>query len=294
MFNALIIYYLIAIVYIIIQYRKDRKNSLVKLLIVFFCPFISCFILYYMFHNIKRDEDRIPEGFIKIENEKTDALRKIDFEKETSIIPMKDALQLNDNQTKRKLLMDILKNDTFNNIEILKIALQNEDSETSHYAATAIQDIKGNLLTSMQQLEFQLDKQPNDLNLLTLFAQVIKQYLNTGFLDERTRKRYLFQYSQILENIIEIVPQEKLYYMEKINCDLLLGEIDKAEVYCQTFLKFCSNEEEAYFMSLKLYYSLKDQLKFQEILQMLRESPVRLTPKGLNKIRFWLHGDING
>lgn len=294
MFNVLMMYFLIVCIYLIIQYRKDQKNFIVKMLIAIFCPFIGLIILYFMFHNVKNNEQFIPDGLIKKGEEKTEILRKVDVEKETSIVPMKDALLLNDRQTKRKMLLDILKNDTFHHIGILQSALENDDNETSHYAATAIQDIKGKLQNSIRQLEYQIEKQPNDVDVLISFAQVIKQYLNTGYLDDRTKKQYAYRYSQILEKVIEIVPQEKEYYIEKINCDLQLGELKTAEKYSQLFLEFCADEEEAYFMSMKLYYSLKNQMKFKEVLQMLRDSSVRLSPQGLNKIRFWLHGDTNG
>lgn len=294
MFKALLIYYIISMIYLFFQYRKDRKNIVIKLLIILFAPFIGFIILYFMFHNIENDKDIIPEELIQVDNEQSEILRKVDVEKETSIVPMKDALILNNNQTKRKMLMDILKNDSFGHIEILQTALKNDDTETSHYAATAIQDIIGKLHSSIHQMEFQLEKNPNDLTILTSFSQVIKQYLNIGFLDERSEKQYLYRYSQILESLIEIKPYEKEYYIEKINCDLQLGDLEKAEIFTQIFSKNCSNEEESFFMAMKLYYILNDQLKFKEILQSLKDSPVRLSPQGLNKLRFWLHGDING
>jgi len=294
MFKALMIYYMISIFYLFFQYRKDRKNIVIKLLIIVFGPFIGLIILYFMFHNIENDKDLIPEGLIEVDNEESEVLRKVDVEKETSIVPMKDALLLNNNQTKRKMLMDILKNDSFGHIEILQTALKNDDTETSHYAATAIQDIIGRLHNSIHQMEFQLEKNPNDLTILTSFAQVIKQYLNIVFLDERSEKQYLYRYSQILERLIEIKPYEKEHYIEKINCDLQLDDLETAEKFTQIFIQNCSNEEESFFMAMKLYYILKDQLKFKEILQSLKDSSVRLSPQGLNKLRFWLHGDKNG
>lgn len=294
MFKALLIYYIVSIFYLFFQYRKDRKNIVIKLLIIVFGPFIGFIILYFMFHNIENDKDLIPEGLIEVDNEESEILRKVDVEKETSIVPMKDALLLNNNQTKRKMLMDILKNDSFGHIEILQTALKNDDTETSHYAATAIQDIIGKLHNSIHQMEFQLEKNPNDFTILTSFAQVIKQYLNIGFLDERSEKQYLYRYSQIFERLIEIKPYEKEHYIEKINCDLQLGDLETAEKFTLIFIQNCSNEEESFFMAMKLYYILKDQLKFKEILQSLKDSSIRLSPQGLNKLRFWLHGDKNG
>ncbi|WP_313800175.1 hypothetical protein [Cytobacillus sp.] len=294
MLSALLVYYLIAVIYMIIEYRKSKRNITVKSMIVFFCPFVGFFILYFMFHKLKNEEQAIPDGLIKKEQEQSVILQNVDVEKETSIVPMKDALLLNDNQTKRKMLMDLLKNETFNRIEILQTALKNDDTETSHYAATAIQDIKGKLLNSIGEMEYQIEENPNDLKLLISFGQVIKNYLNTGFLDHRTVKQYSYRYSRIMENILEINPKGNEFYIEKINCDLQLGELETAEKYCQLFLHHCGNEEEAYFMTMKFYYTIKNQIKFHEVLQLLRQSPVRLTPQGLNKIRFWLHGGTNG
>jgi hypothetical protein len=293
MLKALFVYYLIVAIYLLIHLRKRQKNIVVKLIVAIFCPFFGLFILYFMFHDRKDDGAFIPEGIIQKQKENAEILRKVNFERETSFVPMKDALLLNDNQTKRKMLLDILKNDTFSHIGILQTALQNDDSETSHYAATAIQEIKSQLLSSIQHMEYQLEKNPDDLKLLTSYAEVIKQYVFTGFLDEGTEKKYNYHYSQILERIIEIVPQEKENYIQKINCDLELGELSTAEKYCHSFLEHCSNEEEAYFMSMKLHYSMKNQVRFNQTLQMLRESSVRLSPNGLNKIRFWLQGDAN-
>lgn len=292
MLNALLIYYLIIAIYLIIHFRKKRKNLVVKLIVAILCPFLGLFILYIMFNDRKNDEQFVAEGIIQKQKDKSEILRRVDVESETSIVPIKDVLLLNENHTKRKMLLDILKNDTFKHIGILQTALLNDDSETSHYAATAIQDIKSKLLSSIQQMEFQLGKHPDDLKLLSSYAEVIKQYVKTGFLDERTEKKYYYHYSQILERIIEIVPQEKEFYIEKINCDLQLGELYSAEKYCKSFLDYCSTEEEAYFMSMKFYFSMKNQVRFNQTLQMLRESSVRLSPNGLNKIRFWLHGDF--
>lgn len=294
MFSILLIYYVITFLYLMIQYRRDRENMVVKLLIGLFCPFIGLILLFIMFHNRKDDKNFLPDELIKKEKETAETLRNVDIEKETNIVPMRDALLLNDNQTKRKLLMNILKNETFNKIDILQTALQNDDTETSHYAATAIQDTKGQLLKSMQHFEYQVEKFPSDLEQLISYTQVIKQYLNTGFLDERTKKQYLYRHLQILEKIIEIVPHEKEHYIEIINRAIELEEFEYAKTYSEAFLRYCEKEEEAYFLSMKLYYTLKDQLKFHETLQTLRDSSVRLSPKGLNKIRFWLHGDTNG
>lgn len=294
MLSALLSYYFIALIYIIVQFKKDKSNWIVKLFIAIFCPFIGFVLLYFMFHSLKNNENHLNEEMIRKDKDIPELLNRVNVEKELRVVPIKEALIMNDNQTKRNMLLNLLKNESFKNIEILQTALQNEDTETSHYAAVAIQDIKGKLLSTMQQLEFQMEQNENDVELLKTSAQVIKQYLDTGFLDERTNKQYLYKYTLILEKVIHIVPTEKEHYIEKINSDLKLGELETAEEYSTMFLQYCSNEEESYFMALKIYYILKNPIKFNEMLFRLRQSSIRLSPQGLNKIRFWLYGDVNG
>ncbi|WP_042356150.1 hypothetical protein [Bacillus rubiinfantis] len=292
--SALLLYYLLCIVYLLIQFRKSRKHFIIQAAILPFCPFIGFVMIYYMYKNKQKQNQKLSEEFIKIEKGEADFLQRVDIEKETNIVPMKDALLLNDNQTKRKMLLDMLKNDTFIHMGILQSALENDDTETSHYAATAIQDIKSKLLNAIQSLEYETEKQPDNVKLLISYAQVIKEYINTGFIDERTKRQYYYQFSHILERIIEKEPQEKSFYLEKINCDFQLREMEHAETDCQNFLQQFPDDEDAYFMTMKLYYLLSDQMNFNHALEKLRQSSVRLTPQGLNKIRFWLTGDPNG
>ncbi|MGM7684402.1 hypothetical protein ACSVDA_19975 [Cytobacillus sp. Hm23] len=232
------------------------------------------------------------ESIIHREKIDKDILTSVNKEKEINVVPIKDVLILNDNKTKRKMLLDVLKTDSLIQGDILQAAIKNDDTETSHYAASAILEVNSSLLNSLQKLELQLEITPTEVSIMKSYAQVIRQYVDLGILDERAELQYLYQYSQVLEKIIDIEPNNKENYIEKIECDLQLGELKVAEKYCELFMNYCSNEEEAYFITMKLYYILKDQEKFNEILNMLRNSPVRLTPLGLNKMRYWLKGSV--
>lgn len=294
MLNILLIYYLLCGVYLVFFSGKLPSNWGTQLLILAFSPFIGPVILYYMFKKEKGRSDGLPEWLIKkklIEERK--ALVRPDEERERNVVPFDDVLLLNDNKMKRKMLLDLLKNESLQSIDFLKTAIQDEDTETSHYAATAISDVKRKLLSAMQKLEAQIDQDPYDFSLVSSYCEVLKQYIEIEFLDERTKERSMYNYSLALEKLIEIKPREKEYYIEKINCDLQLKEFEKANDYSKLFLNYCSDCEEAYFLSMKVYFLLKNKQEFEETLQLLRNSPVRLSSQGLKQIRFWLQGDSN-
>jgi hypothetical protein len=246
--------------------------------------------------KVKSQKEAIPEWLMRQKRDLEQRERSIfkeDVEKERNVVPIEDALILNENKVRRTMLLNLLKEESIQNIETIKFALENEDSETSHYAATAIMELKRKLLNSMQLLDLQVDENPNDIKVLSTYKEVIKQYINSGFLDEKTLLKNKYNYSTILERLIEIEPNVESYFVEKISCDLTLAEFSTARHYCDLFVRLHPNCEDAYFMDMQIHYLMKNSEGFENSLNQLRSSSVRLSPVGLSKLRFWLQGEWN-
>jgi hypothetical protein len=294
MYKWVLIYNFFCIIYIYFFHYRRKKKWLAQYFIAFFFPVVGFLLIYLMNKKVRSQKDAIPKWLLR-QKEDVDhreiSIFKADIEKERNVVPMEDALILNENKVRRTMLLDILKEESLQNIDALKFALENEDSETSHYAATAIMEIKRKLLNRMQSLEVQVDENPNDLKVLSAYKEVIKQYINSGFLDEKTLWKNKYVYSTILEKMIEIQPNEESYFIDKISCDLSMAEYSTARHYCDLFVKLHPNCEDAYFMDMKIHYLMKNSASFEESLNQLRNSSVRLSPNGLSKLRFWLQGE---
>ena len=59
-------------------------------------------------------------------------------------------------------MIDVLKEDTMQYMEVIKTAVLNEDTETSHYAVSAVMEIKRKLSISLQQLSVKFDQNKRD------------------------------------------------------------------------------------------------------------------------------------
>ncbi|WP_108669032.1 hypothetical protein [Peribacillus acanthi] len=292
MFNALLAYYGVSMIYIIIYYIRKKKNWLTQLFILLFCPVVGIIILFEMNREYKDKSTNLPDWLIKQreEEEKESSLIMPDIDTELSVVPINDTLVLNDDSLKRRALLNLLKTETINNVDILSNALVNNDSETAHYAATAIMEIKRKMLNSIHSLERLANQQMNDVKILTSYAESLKKYVESNLLDEQSKKIYMYKYSSLLERLIEFLPQDKSNYIEKINYDLELNELEKVEYYCKLFIKNCGNEEEAYFSSMKFYYLIKNKEKFDSVILQLKNAPVKISPEGMKLFRFWLNG----
>lgn len=294
MYSSILVYYIVSLIcWGIFTYRK-KKLWLAPLMILLLCPFFGLLLFFSIVRDQNAKTSKLPHWLLREEELSDDnKLIHLDSEKEMNIVPFEDALVLNNSKVKRKMLLDMLKNDSIQKVDFLKYALQNEDSETSHYAATAIMNVKQKLMNSLQALEAEIEKDPNNLEVLVSYSDVVNQYSQLEFLDQRMREKYKYIYSGILEKIIELNPQSKTAFEEKIQCDLYLKEYEKTNYYCNLFIKYFPESEEAYFLSMNMYYDRRDFQKFNETLKSLRDSNVKLSPAGIQRLRFWLKDDSN-
>lgn len=291
--NALLIYYLLSIIYICLLVIFKRENFLIQAFILLSCPFISLLFIYAMSKK-KYSKNLLPDWLLSREQYDDLVFKSPNIEAETNIIPFNDALVLNDNKTKRRMLIDLLKGEFSTNIDALELALKSDDSETSHYAATAVQQAKSDLMKTMRKLEEEIDNAETDSRLLEDYRDILKQYIRIEFLDKQTRKRYMYTYLATLSKLIKLSPDSsKLNYMEKIDVAISLHEYREALEAVNQFLAVFPDQEESYFAAMNIHYVMKNREGFNEIVGRLRASEIRLSPDKLNQLRFWIQGDGN-
>jgi len=214
-------------------------------------------------------------------------LNKVEFAKEVNFVPIQDALLLNDNKTKRKLIIHSIKENSIQNPELLKEALLNEDSETSHYAASALLEMNRNLLNSMQECAAKLDLEPNHGDCLLLYCDTIKKYITQNSHDEAIKNKYLLIFADVLERILESNLFSEQHFEDKIECELELKNFEKAKFYSDQFIEVFPLAEKAYVSALKLYYKCNNLQEMRSILQRFKKQPIHLSPQSMGIIRYW-------
>ncbi|TXC76142.1 hypothetical protein FS935_23045 [Metabacillus litoralis] len=264
---------------------------MLQAMILLSCPFFGVFIIYNMSRKMYSKND-LPDWLLRRVQFDDFVLKSPDIEEETDIIPFNDALILNDNKTKRKILIDLLKGEFLKNVDALELALQSDDSETSHYAATAVQQVKSDLMKTMRQLEEQLLYDGGDYDSLEAYRDLLKHYIRIEFLDKQTRKKYTYLYYQTLDKLIKISPaSDELNFIEKIESAITLNEHQVALETAKQFLEVFPEKEDAYFSALNVHYSMRNSSEFKQVMNKLRSSDIKLSPDKLNQLRFWLQGD---
>lgn len=288
-FISLLLFY-----YYIVRKKIDR---VIRFIIMTVMPisgiilFISLDIWIFYFSKYKNKkillERKEKTKFISL------LLRKSEIDKWEDIVPIEDALVLNDNITRRNLIMNTLKGDDYTHLSFLKKAVKDKDTEVSHYAAIAMMEVKRKLTNTIKQLESKYELGDKKDSLISeAYAKSLKKYTESGLLDNKSYIKYMDAYSKVLQNIINTKDVKEIYYEDKIQCDISMKKYDETISICRKYMKEFPNSDKPYILLLKIYFLTNNKIKFNEVMKELIESNIRIKSESLEIVRFWLRGDF--
>jgi len=282
----------VSLIYFAVNLKfKGSQDSLYKFFIIFFLPGAGLlfFIVSAILNKVPDRSDSIVESYLKyIGGQKHIYYEEaLDFEKEINTVPMDDSLHFSDNKNKRAYLIYILKKDFTGHIKGLQKAIKSRDSETSHYAASALMEIKKQfeaLLTSSY------DKYKNNKDgtpAIQEYANTLKKYLKSGLADKIDYYNYMEKYSAALSELLSVHITSETYFVDKINCDIELRDYKSAQDFCEKFCRHFPNSEKPYLSLMKLYYLSRDMKSFANVPKTLKDKKIGLTEYGESVIRYW-------
>jgi hypothetical protein len=291
----ILLYILLSGFLIAFIYRPTRREWLLKWLIVSALPIVGwLFPTVWANTNSQTKEAGLEKDIFELEDEpdirQTGIHLRIDADKELNVVSIEEALVVSRHSDRRSVMINVLKQDSLKYMDVLQQAVSNEDSETSHYAVSAVMELKRKLTLSLQELSVQYESNKDDVHVLRTYANVIKAYMQSGFLDDRTLRKYKFTYITVLGNLIALSPESDSVYVEKAEAELDVERLTEAENTSLLYLERYPNHEEAYLSLLKVYFNMKSYEKMKETLDLLKSSPLRLSNRALTLVRFWSEG----
>ena len=110
-------------------------------------------------------------------------------ENDRDVVPLEEALLLNDPSRRRELIMNVLNDNPGEYVELLKQARMNEDVEVVHYAITAMVELSKEYDYRLQKIEKQYTNDPDDPVVLEEYCDFLKEYLSQGFMEKQNWHR---------------------------------------------------------------------------------------------------------
>lgn len=266
------------------------KPALCKTIVMLLTPpfGVICFFVNFIISLFDRKSD-IDYLELTFSKEKKEFAQQTDYETEKEFVPLEEALIISDVQDKRRALLNVLKADVSNNMKSLVKALDNEDSETAHYAASALMDVLQKYSKKLSGLSVKFKENPEDADINREYADTTYEYISSGVLGEIEVKKYAHLYVDLIDNLNKYHPEliDTEQYKNVVECLLKIGRYGDADKWASLSIERQPNIEQSYLNSLNVKYKTEAWDEFKQVLDKMLKSGAQLSDKGIGVVRFW-------
>lgn len=286
---VLVLNTLAVILYLWWGLNKKLKGCVPKAVVMFLCPVVGgvFLLLSYLWYQLffSQPVDLTDVVFSK---ERIKAVTHAEVERERNMVPLEEAIEITDEKELRNLMMNVVRGDIDKYLASISLALNSEDTEAAHYAASVLQDALNDFRMNVEkqrQLVLQGGEEQKLIaeDLIEYMNQVLEQRVFTD-LEQHT-------YVEIMDDICEIYYNGQPGEMnnsqyEAISMRLLeISDYDKCKKWCERARYHYPNTLSTYTCQLKLYFTNGQKQRFFEVIEELKQSAVVIDNETLELIR---------
>lgn len=288
MFKLLVIDLLISLFIYLLSSLLKLKEKMCLVVLSMIMPIIGAVIVvfYIVFKKIAHDRSKETMEAMIYKNEEN--LLNNYSDSNISIIPIKDALVLNEKSVKRRLIIHAIKDNPQEYVLVAKEALIDNDTETSHYAASVLSHLASKLPEAVKEDEDNYLRSGKDGEAGVKYYKSLKAYIDSKIDDNSLTEEYEEKYILLLKELIA-KESEECYYKDLVNILIKRKRYDEAEKYIAIFKNRYRKLDEPYIAGLKLAYHMKDFNYLKNELDALRKSDIHIQGENLKLMRYWIN-----
>lgn len=276
-------------------FKKDtdnRKQYIMNTVVMFLCPIVG--IVYFLFSFLKYhfiEIGKIDLSDVEFSKKRHIARVKADEARERNIVSVGEAILVSDKEKKRANMLNVLLGETDESFSAIALALDSDDSEVAHYAASFLQSKMDTFRENVRKTQYMIEELDiEDEECQRLILKLIK-YMNHMLKQNVFTKIEQTDYVGQMEELCEMLFQNARSsftaecYESLIGRVMELKEYEKAELWGIRFFEQYPSLLNSYRLRLKLYFETGHKEKFFEVLSQLRESSVAVDNKTIELIR---------
>ncbi len=205
-----------------------------------------------------------------------------------NIVPLEEALIINDRQTRKKLVLEMLLDDPMKNIDILLLARENNDVDTAHYANTTIAKIQRDFQLQVQKLAAAHKLEPENSAILDKYIQTLSQFIESGLSEAYLLHRQRLILDALLDNKIELDGWSKNLLQMKIENALALKDITAAIESNQIMHAHFPTDEQTWINELQISVASHDAQRLDETIRKITQKDINWSPSGKQQVGIWI------
>lgn len=285
----LVVNLIASIVYVFV--KISRKESIGVVFFFIFLPVMG-FAIYFLPGLLSRSfgDEKYDRDSLTHRNDVARIIEHPDMEEELNVVPVEDAMAINENKEKRALLLRQLKKDINENYRVLLAAENDEDSESVHYVAATKMEVYNTLHKRWLEGYKAYEKDKTEGQNYRNACDALKKLIESQVLSGRELKMYKSKYCGLIEEQEQVDKSAicNTDYETYLICLVELGRFDDAEQLWGEKREFVKSEN-SYMKMTEMYYQRKEKEKFSNcIAELKKDRQVRLSAQGLERLRYWM------
>lgn len=289
---VLIVNFIIAAIYTTVMYiRTNMRFVFIRGAIMMLCPVTApcCYFFSYILGMFTKEED-VDYVNLSLDKTKKEFEQEIDKEAEMKRLPIEEVLTVSTAKDRREAVINLLKTDVTDSMRLIRKAIDNEDPETVHYAASALTDIMSKFTAEVNRLQAVYDEDRTNREVNEEYVDAVLRILGSGALLGVEEMMYLYIYTGLLENLAKHHPAA----VTGEQCAMMVtalykeGKSQEAEKWAELSLEKWPDAEQSYLNVLYIKYHLGKEEDFYKCLKELAGSGLALSRKGLDIMRYWM------
>lgn len=286
-FLLIVLHLLLCIFLDLLLQKKFLCNDRMTLVFVLFLPIYGLPLLLLSARSNRKNttgrKNQELEVMLRAENEEEEGSPIQNPE----VIPLQDALLLNDAKTRRSSIMEVLLDQPSRFVRGLHEASKSEDTEVIHYATTALSELNRDYELRLQALSQNHEENPDNLPILDRYISVLSEYLEQGMVEGRLQKIQRQRLIQLLFRRLQLNRWD-------MNSQLLLGEalfldgqLEETEDLLEITEKLFGRSDRWAILKLRLLYRQRDREGLSRLIRELSESTQFHGRELRERIDFW-------
>jgi len=269
--------------------KGERKPLWISGVVMLLCPVIGpCFfLLAHLFLKVFFNQPVDLEGVI-FSKERVRTFIRADEESERNMVPLEEAIEVANTDDLRNLMMNIVRGDVHKSLAAISLALNSEDTETAHYAASVLQDALNDFRNTVQKGQEKLkETDKNQVVHAGTLLDYMNQVLEQKVLTEVEQKDYV----RIMDEVGDIMYEAGKEHMassqfEAISLRLLeVEDFENCQKWCDRAVFQYPNTLATFTCQLKLYFNSGQRERFFEVIGELKKSAIVIDNETLELIR---------
>ena len=281
---------LILLVWAFFQNKYNRSTMLLLSWFLFIVPLMGAlYILMGLFISFLNRKKTVDMSDISFSQEREKLLQPPDREVEMNYVPIQDAMAVTDTANLRRLLLDTLRYNARKTVSSIAAAMNSMDTETSHYAASAILDALSEFRSTAQAMLGDMRKFPEDVEMNLFTFDYLTEILNMEIMTSIEQQAYIYTLDQVAENLFS----NNLWYMTAthylIITDLFISikDFNMAEKWVLRAAKYRQNMLDTYKAKLHLLFEQHNHNAFFDCLNELKDTDIIVDDEVINLFRLY-------